>query len=114
MQGLGEILLNPNGLKLTLPNHELFNCRTAQSKMYFIWDGGIRIQIYLVIKEPSQAMKPSLKTSAPQPTWTKPLNITVDATYSIESCQRYPELEHLLDLLSYCIFMKCFEWFQMS
>lgn len=50
MLGLGESLLNPNGLKLTLPNHKLLNCRTVQSKMYFIWDRGIGIQIYLLIK----------------------------------------------------------------
>lgn len=36
------------------------------------------------------------------------------ATYSIVSCQSYPELENLPDLLSYCVFMKCFEWFWIS
>lgn len=67
MQGLGEILLNPNALKLTLPNRELFTCRTAQSKMYFIWDRHIGIRMYFVIKKPSQVLKPPLKTSACQP-----------------------------------------------
>lgn len=50
MQILGEILLNPKELKFTLPNHELFNCRMAQSKTYFLWDRDIGIQIYLVKK----------------------------------------------------------------
>lgn len=76
MQILGEILLNPKELKLTLPNHELFNCRMAQSETYFLWDRDIGIQIYLV-KKSSQGMKPPLKTSAPQPRRAKPLSITV-------------------------------------
>lgn len=63
---------------MTLPNRELFTCRTAQSKMYFIWDRHIGIRMYFVIKKPSQVLKPPLKTSACQPRWAKPLNITVN------------------------------------